>query len=234
MRKVYMTNAEGRDATVVYTSPKSEPAPKLGLPDAAVGFRKYLSSTPEGLHAGLVAAHGEDYAQQLIDGDPEVDMEVVGRRISKTSAVFLDSEGNALFAPPKVVELILAPDGSERDRRDPEDTPANVNEELPLRWTKMRLARKDVVRRFAFRRTIQIRHVDGLSYDYLFAMAKELHEADEVVYIGAGPKGKDALVFQDNGSPYRGFLEGRVDGAKYMLLLHLSSLELKRPKEESA
>ena len=30
-----------------------------------------------------------------------------------------------------------------------------------------------------------------------------------------------------NGTPYRGFLEGRVDGDKYLLLLHLTNLELK-------
>jgi len=32
-----------------------------------------------------------------------------------------------------------------------------------------------------------------------------------------------------NGSPYRGFLEGRVDGERYILLLHLSNMELKMP-----
>jgi hypothetical protein len=36
-------------------------------------------------------------------------------------------------------------------------------------------------------------------------------------------------VLQSNGSPYRGFLDGRVDGDTYVLLLHLSSMELKKP-----
>ena len=44
-----------------------------------------------------------------------------------------------------------------------------------------------------------------------------------------GSKGRDPLIFQENGSPYRGFLEGRVDGQKYKLLLHLSNLELRAP-----
>ena len=34
-------------------------------------------------------------------------------------------------------------------------------------------------------------------------------------------------VLDRNGTPYRGFLEGRVDGDKYLLLLHLTNLELK-------
>ncbi len=138
-----------------------------------------------------------------------------------------------LFAPPEFVEVLLAPDGSEQERREPVDTEGNVNEAMPLRWTKMRVKRGDLIRKFAFQRTIQIRHVDGLSYDFLYAMAKELDEADEVVHIGAGAKGRDALVFSDNGSPYRGFLEGRTKGPRYQLLLHLSSLELKVPKEAS-
>jgi len=86
------------------------------------------------------------------------------------------------------------------------------------------------VRRFAFRRTIQVQHVDGLTFDFLFAMAKELDEADEMVLVGAGPAGKKPLVFQTNGSAYRGFLEGRIKGASYKLLLHLSNMELKKPE----
>ena len=44
-------------------------------------------------------------------------------------------------------------------------------------------------------------------------------------------KGRDPLVFYTNGSPFRAFLEGRVDGERYQLLLHLSNMELKRPRE---
>jgi hypothetical protein len=34
---------------------------------------------------------------------------------------------------------------------------------------------------------------------------------------------------QVNGTPYRGFLEGRIEGDKFILLLHLSNMELKKP-----
>ena len=46
--------------------------------------------------------------------------------------------------------------------------------------------------------------------------------------IGAGKKGKNPLIFQSNGSPYRAFLEGRVEDKKYKLLLHLSNMQLKK------
>ena len=233
MRKIRIANEQGRDATVAYETVRAEDLPELGLPDEPIHFRRYLAAAPSTHHDRLVAAHGDDYAQALVNGDPEVDLEVVGRTLGPTDDVFLDNTGEVLFAPPKIVEIVLAPDGSEKARRAPEDTPANVNEQLPVRWSKMKLKRSALVHRFAFRRTLQLHHVDGLTYDFLFGMAKALHDADEAVYVGGGESGKDALVFQDNGSPYRGFLEGRVDGDRYQLLLHLSSLELKNPEPQS-
>ena len=233
MRKIRIANEQGRDATVAYETLRAEPLPELGLPDESVHFRRYLAAAPSGHHDRLVADHGADYAQALVDGDPEVDLDVVGRALGPTDDVYLDHAGEVLYAPPEIVEIVLAPDGSEKARRAPEDVPANVNELLPVRWSKMTLKRAALARRFAFRRTLQLHHVDGLTYDFLYGMAKALHDADEAVYVGGGESGKEALVFQDNGSPYRGFLEGRVDGAKYQLLLHLSSLELKMPEATS-
>jgi hypothetical protein len=72
-------------------------------------------------------------------------------------------------------------------------------------------------------------HVDGVTYDFLFGMASELAKEGVVMLLGAGPKGVDPLVFQANGRPCRGFLEGRVEGERYQLLIHLSDMELKRP-----
>ena len=229
MRKIRIANQAGRDATVAYETLQSEAPPEMGLPNEAVHFRRYLAAAPSGTDDALEEAHGEDYAQALIDGDPDVDIEVAGRKVGPTDNVFLNSQGEVLYAPPEIVEVILEPDGSEKERREPVDVLGNVNEALPIRWTKMRVKRGELVKRFAFRRTLQLRHVDGLSYDFLYNMAKELDEADEAVYVGGGDRGRDALVFQDNGSPYRGFLEGRINGASYQLLLHLSSLELKIP-----
>jgi hypothetical protein len=86
--------------------------------------------------------------------------------------------------------------------------------------------RSDAVRRFVFTRNYQIRHIDGLTFDFLFAMAKELDKLDSLVLLGAGVQGKEPLLLERNGLPYRAFLEGRVSGDKYLLLLHLSHLEL--------
>jgi len=135
-----------------------------------------------------------------------------------------------LHAAPEVVEIVLGPHGEEKERRTPEDQQANINDAMPVRWRKRRLSRKDVVTRFVIKRTLQIRHDSGITYDYLYAMAKELHDADQMALMGAGEKGRAPLRFNQNGAPYQeAFLEGRIDGDKYMLLLHLSDMQLKLP-----
>jgi hypothetical protein len=230
VRKIHLTNADGRDATVQFTTSKPGRSPRKGLPGQDVGFRRYLAATDPGMHEALQAREGQDYAQALIDGDPEVDLELVGRTLGETHVVQLSSRGEVLYAAPEVVELILGPDGSERERRAPVDTPANVNDELPLLWTGRMLPKSEAVRRFVFHRSLQLRHTDGLSYDYLFSMAKTLDEAHSLVLLGAGPKGRDPLILSVNGRPSRGFLEGRLEGQRYMLLLHLSDMEMKRPE----
>ena len=76
-------------------------------------------------------------------------------------------------------------------------------------------------------RKLQLGHLDGLTFDFLYEIAKSLHEKKSMLYLGGGPTGKQPLVFQRNGSSFRGFLEGRIKDDSYLLVLHLSNLELK-------
>jgi hypothetical protein len=96
------------------------------------------------------------------------------------------------------------------------------------------MSKQEVVRKFFFKRTMQLGHVDGISFDFLKGMAQELHDENVMVLLGAGEAGKDPLIMQMNGSPYRGFLEGRIQGDSYILLLHLSNMELKKPEAKAA
>jgi hypothetical protein len=127
------------------------------------------------------------------------------------------------------MEITFNPEGEETERREPVEVASTVNDAIPLRWTGKKMPKSEVVRNFAFRRSLQLQHVDGVTFDFLFSMAKELSDEDSMVLLGAGSSGKDPIVMQVNGSPYRGFLEGRVEGDKYLLLLHLSNMELKKP-----
>ena len=227
--KIHISNATNRDATVVATS---MPAKEKTIPSKGgkpVSFQRYVAAGEGKLHESLAKAFGDAYSQQLIDADPEIDIEMVGRTIDGTNTVLLDKDGQPLFCAPEVLEIIYGPDGKEVERRTPVEIAPNVNEEIPVKWTGKLIPRADLVRKYAIKRSMQLRHVDGVTYDFLFAIAKELDEKDSVMLLGGGDGGKGPLVLQSNGSPYRGFLDGRVDGDTYVLLLHLSSMELKKP-----
>ena len=226
---LYLTNSKGRDATVGVAPVKSKPTPKLGLPGVTIIFRRYVAASESGTDAALKGRFGENYAQELIAGDPEVDLERVGTFIEQTQSVYLDGSGQVMYADPRFIEVILAADGVEKERREPIDVPSNVNTEQPVRWTGRKVLIKDAVRRFSFRRSVQLQHVDGLTFDYLFEMAKELEESQALMLLGTGDKGSGPLVFQANGRPYRGFLSGRTKDRSYRLVLHLSDMELKKP-----
>jgi len=79
--------------------------------------------------------------------------------------------------------------------------------QIPLVWTGRMFRRHDAVRRFVFTRNYRVRHIDGLTFDFLFAMAKGLDKSDSLVLLGAGAQGKEPLILERNGLPYRGFLE---------------------------
>ena len=123
------------------------------VPGKKLAFRRYLAATDTGLHEALIAAHGEAYAQALIDGDPEIDIEQVGKYISDTSPVFLSASGEVLHVSPNLTDVIFGPDGSERERKEAANTPGNVNDDTPVRWTGRKLPRSQAITRFAFRRT---------------------------------------------------------------------------------
>jgi len=234
MRRLHISNAGARNAVIAASSVQPPAPPRMGKSGQTATFRRYVAAGEGTLDADLTARLGDDYAQALIDDDPEIAFDVVGRFIDTTQTVLVTEAGEPLFAAPQIVEISYGPDGTELERKEPSETPATVTDALPARWTGRTMPTGEVVRKFAFKRTLQLQHVDGVTFDFLYAMAKELSEGGVMVLLGAGDKGKDPLILQLNGSPYRGFLEGRVDGERYILLLHLSNMELKRPTAKAA
>jgi len=160
-------------------------------------------------------------SQALIDGDPEINLELTGMALGGTSRVFVDGKGEIVHRVQQF-EIVRDPDGNEKERR---------SRILPLRWTGKFLKRSEVIRKFVFASKMQLTHVNGLTYDFLYAMAKDLEQRESMMLLGAGPKSNQPLILRRGSIPYRGFLEGRTQGDKYVLLLHLSNLELKSPEE---
>ena len=90
----------------------------------------------------------------------------------------------------------------------------NTATETPLKWSGRLMKKSEVFNRFVFQAKLQVAHVNGLTFDFLYAMAKDLDEKQSLMLVGrSGPKSTQPLIFQRGGVPYRGFLEaGRIHG----------------------
>jgi hypothetical protein len=234
-RFISLTDAQQRDAQVALeTAPKIGTGHHLVAPGGRdVRLERLIKTTEQTSLDALVRRFGslDAVSPALIAGDPEIDLAQVGRRLRSATRVHLRQDGSVLYAA-RVMQVVYAPDGSEKSRQDFSDTPATVGEEAPaLPWTGRLLPPDEVIHRFVLAKSFQIRHINGLTFDFLFGIAKHLHDAGRLLLLGSGPKGQQPLIFTLNGTPYRGFLEGRVDGtgdaAGYLLVLHCSNLELK-------
>lgn len=166
------------------------------------------------------------FEDALLKNDPEVDAENTGYFLHNTHKLYIDQDNRIAYRI-NLYQVIYDPQGDEIERHDINRVPANINTEMPLRWTGKRVDKSEAVRSFVFFRKYQIRHINGVTFDFLYNMAKDLQESKTMVLIGGGEKGADPIFLTRGGSPYRGFLEGRVQEDRYILVLHLSDIELK-------
>jgi hypothetical protein len=168
-------------------------------------------------------------ANDLIKGDPEVALETVGMFLVDTSRVYVSKKGIVHLV--EEYEVLTNPDGTERERRPRLKLPQNLNADVPVRWTGKFIKKHEAVCRFVFTNKRQLVHVNGLTFDFLFEMAKDLDKRDSLLLLRGGEKGDEPIVLNRGGKQYNAFLEGRVKGNAYCLIMHLSNAELKRPAQ---
>ena len=236
MRTINFANSKGRDAVVASESVRRSLKVRwLDPKGRQVQNARLLRGTLDRDYDQLMKRFGEPaaLAKALVDGDPELDIETYGTVLSETSRVFVDVDRKIVHAVQEF-EVVHNADGSIKERRPRVVLAPNVAAETPLKWSGKLVKKSDVYRKFVFVGKQQIVHINGLTYDFLFAMAKELEEKDSFLLVGAGPKSNQPLIFQRGATPFRGFLEGRTRGDRYCLLLHLSNLELKTPTAAAA
>ena len=232
MGSINLSSSKNRDA-LVHTQSVSTSLRVRWLDDKGqpAGNVRVLRATLDRDLEALSAAHGGDLAavgEAIIKGDPEVDFERVGGYLRDTSRVYVSPEQKIVHAVAQW-DLVKNPDGSIKDRRPQKPTLPNVATETPLRWSGKLMKKSEVWNKFVFAAKLQVVHINGLTYDFLFEMAKELELKESLLLVGAGPKSNLPLCFHRGGTPYRGFLEGRTQGEAYCLILHLSNLELRAP-----
>lgn len=235
MGEINLANSSGRDAIVATSSVTEDKTIRwLDEEGRQASSTRVVKATLSHDLDQLLDDHGEvaNLSQLLIDSDPEIDLEHTGRFLRETSRVYINQD-RGIVRNVRFVEVIKGADGEERERRPRQLADTNISTDTPLRWSGVFVPKDQAIRKFVFSGKVQIQHVNGLTYDFLYAMAKELEEKDCLMLLGAGTKSNQPLVLRRGGTPYRGFLEGRTDGDKYLLLLHFSNLELRTPAEQS-
>jgi hypothetical protein len=229
VRSLNISNERKRDAVVGMDSIQVKRNISFVLKDKSEKKNlKILKASLEISEDTLTARYGDllQLGEEIIKGDPEVDIEKVGKILNKTKKLYLNKDNKIAYRV-NLVEVLKNPDGTEKERREQKKTDSNILGELPLQVSGKKFPKCDAVKKFVFSRKYQIKHVNGLTYDFLYEMAKDLHETNSLMFVGSGKKGTDPIVLSSGGVPYRGFLEGRIQGDKYLLILHLTNLELR-------
>ncbi len=233
MPNINISDERGRDAVVKAESVRARSEVRYIGPRGQPAYsRRLLKATINQSYDALVGQFKDDeaLAHAMVEGDPEVDVEQVGQFLWGLSRVYVNPKDELVYRVTQT-EIVRNVDGSKRKARPRRQLEANIDVDIPLTWTGTVIPKAEAVRRFVFGTKLQIVHVNGLTFDFLFDMAKELAEQNVMMVMGAGPKGKSPLVFRRGSTPYRAFLEGRVQGDTYVLLLHLSNLEMKTIKD---
>jgi len=171
---------------------------------------------------------------ELTDHDPEIDLGSAGRILTDETqgSAFHLPEGNEPVANFKKVEMSFNPIGELTGREPEKSVHTNLNEARALTInTKNLIPENEAVGRFAFKDAHQLVHTDGLTREFLVQLAKTLHEKKSCALLGSGKKGTGPLILRENGKPCRGFVFGQIEGKNYKVVVLLSDMELKTPKE---
>lgn len=232
-RFINITDFKGRDASVLYSNNVNNSNVLFFTTDGlSTRTLRVVKTTVNQSYSKLIAEfeNHDNLAKALINGNPEIDLKQTGRFVSKTSRVFINSSRQASVSV-NVIERRYSNKGEFIEEREVLDLLGNINADNALKSSGRLLPKLDAYNKFVLSRKYQISHTNGLTFDFLFEIAKELDGKKSLMPIGSGEKGLGPLVFQDGGKPYRGFLEGRIRGNGYLLILHLSNLELRSLSE---
>ena len=232
-RKIRLADHRGRDATVLLVpvgeNIKRRHQDMEGRPVQSV---RRVRGTRETCADALLGRYPDpdELARSLIDGDPELDLELAGRTTGSCDRVHIDGDGQILYAP-TVLEVLYGPDGIEQERRPLLVRPSNLVTPTPPAWSGILLPRSDAIRKYAFTRAYQVMHANALEFDFLYGVAAYLDERKAMVQVGSGRRGVGPLILERNGPKYRAFLDGRVQGDAMRLVLYLASFELAAPED---
>jgi hypothetical protein len=235
IRYIKIANDKKRDAEVTFRSFNPKPKIKLVLASGeAIVNKKVLKSSSVNSIKALLNKHSskpEDaradlVADDLVAGDPEIDLELTGKFLDDVSRVYVNEQEKPVFRVRKI-EKIYSPEAELKEEREPKYNECNITGDAVVNWTGKKMPIAKIYNKLVFNKKYQLKHINGLTYDFLFDMARQLSDSQSLMMLAGGKPGKEPLVLNDGGKPYRAFLEGRVKKDKYCLILHLTDQELK-------
>ena len=232
LRYIRIQDNNKRDADINFKSVKTGNLIYLALENGEKPInRKVLKSTAENSINHILNKSeptDNDYAnfsEKLLKDDSEIDFELFGKFIGKTDKIYTDKNLKPVYNV-IVSEQILNPKGELVEEKKQKHISSNITGEDIVKWTGKYIPKKKLYNKIVLSSKYQLKHVNGLTFDFLYKIAKDLHDKESFMMLGGG-KGNEPLVMNDNGKSYRAFLEGKISGNSYCLIMHLSNQEYK-------
>ena len=232
IRYIKIEDANKRDAEITFKSVKSGDLIYLALENGEKPINKrVIKSTFENSIENLLGKNEptqEDYnsfSEKLIQDDSEIDFELFGKYIDKTDKIYTNTDLKPVYNV-TITEQILNTEGELVEEKEQTFNKSNINGESTVRWTGKYIPKNKIYNKIVLSSKYQLKHINGLTFDFLFNVAKDLHEKDSLMMLGGG-KGNEPLTINDGGRPYRAFLEGKVKENSYCLIMHFSNQEYK-------
>lgn len=232
IRYIKIEDENRRDAEITFKSVKKNNSVYLALENGVKPInKKVIKSSKEYTLENLIGTNEPteedliDFSNHLLNQDNEIDFELFGKYIDKTDRIYTDKNLNPVYNV-DLTERVYDNEGVLKEERKPTYLNSNISGESVLRWTGKYIPKSKIYNKVVFSTKYQIKHINGLTFDFLYNISKKLHENKSFMVIGGG-KGNEPLVFNEGGKPYRGFLEGKVQDNSYCLILHLSNQEYK-------
>ena len=229
LKEIHIANEKKRDANVKFVSLIKESDPKFAYKGKSIKNSRLLINSDETSEKNLIKKYKNKLAQKILEEDVDLNIDYAGKFIGDIDRILFNSKNEILYTPPKIKEVVFNKEGKEIKKQNPKEIVPNIRDDTPpLKWTGKFFKREDILKKFVITKSIQLRHIDGLTFQFLYDMEKTLDNKKSLMFIGGGKSGKDPLIFQTNGNPYRGFLDGRINKKQYQLILRLSNMELKK------
>ena len=232
IRYIKIADENKRDAEITFKSVTQKNLVYLALKNGKKPInKKVIKSSKDFTLENLIGKtkpsqeEYNDFSEKLIIEDKEIDLELFGKFVDKTDRIYTNKNLNPVYNV-ELTEKVFDTEGNLKEERVPSYLYSNISGESVLKWTGKYIPRNKLYNKVVLSSKYQIKHINGLTFDFLFKISKILQDKNSFMILGGG-KGNEPLVFNDGGKPYRGFLEGKVKDNSYCLIIHLSNQEYK-------